>query len=59
MLCEDGGGEEFLHGLTVKGEIFPFAKNTAVLTFGSAEITDDAVSFGRRAIRPKGAVALC
>jgi secreted PhoX family phosphatase len=31
VLCEDGGGEEFLHGLTVDGEIFPFAKNTAVL----------------------------
>ena len=31
VLCEDGGGEEFLHGLTVAGEIFPFAKNTVVL----------------------------
>ena len=31
VLCEDGGGEEFLHGLTTNGEIFPFAKNTAVL----------------------------
>ena len=31
VLCEDGGGEEFLHGLTTGGEIFPFAKNTAVL----------------------------
>jgi secreted PhoX family phosphatase len=31
VLCEDGSGEEFLHGLTVDGEIFPFAKNTAVL----------------------------
>lgn len=31
VLCEDGGGEEFLHGLTVDGEIFPFAKNDAVL----------------------------
>jgi secreted PhoX family phosphatase len=31
VLCEDGGGEEFLHGLTVEGEIFPFAKNNAVL----------------------------
>lgn len=27
VLCEDGGGEEFLHGLTTDGEIFPFAKN--------------------------------
>jgi secreted PhoX family phosphatase len=31
VLCEDGGGEEFLHGLTVDGEIFQFAKNTVVL----------------------------
>jgi secreted PhoX family phosphatase len=31
VLCEDGNGEEFLHGLTTDGEIFPFAKNTAVL----------------------------
>jgi uncharacterized protein len=31
VLCEDGSGEEYLHGLTVDGEIFPFAKNTAVL----------------------------
>ena len=31
VLCEDGGGEEFLHGLTVDGEIFKFAKNSVVL----------------------------
>jgi len=31
VLCEDGSGEEFLHGLTVDGEIFPFARNTALL----------------------------
>ena len=31
VLCEDGGGEEFLHGLTVTGTIFPFAKNNVVL----------------------------
>ena len=31
VLCEDGNGEEFLHGLTVNGEIFPFAKNNVVL----------------------------
>jgi uncharacterized protein len=31
VLCEDGSGEEFLHGLTVDGEIFPFAKNTAIV----------------------------
>lgn len=27
VLCEDGNGEEFMHGLTVDGEIFPFAEN--------------------------------
>lgn len=31
VLCEDGSGEEFMHGLTVGGEIFPFAKNTVRL----------------------------
>jgi uncharacterized protein len=31
VLCEDGGGEEFVHGLTVDGEIFQFAKNSVVL----------------------------
>ena len=31
VLCEDGGGEEFVHGLTVDGEIFQFVKNNVVL----------------------------
>ena len=31
VLCEDGSGEEFMHGLTVDGEIFTFAKNNVVL----------------------------
>jgi len=31
VLCEDGSGEEFLHGLTVDGEIFKFAQNNVVL----------------------------
>jgi secreted PhoX family phosphatase len=31
VLCEDGSGEEFLHGLTVEGEIFQFAKNSVIL----------------------------
>jgi uncharacterized protein len=31
VLCEDGGGEEFMHGLTVDGEIFQFAKNNVRL----------------------------
>jgi secreted PhoX family phosphatase len=31
VLCEDGSGDEFLHGLTIDGQIFPFAKNSVVL----------------------------
>jgi secreted PhoX family phosphatase len=31
VLCEDGSGAEFLHGLTVDGEIFEFAQNNVVL----------------------------
>jgi secreted PhoX family phosphatase len=31
VLCEDGGGEEFMHGLTVDGEIFQFARNNVQL----------------------------
>lgn len=31
ILCEDGGGVEYLHGLTARGEIFRFAENQAVL----------------------------
>ena len=31
VLCEDGSGLEFLHGLSPSGEIFPFAQNNAVL----------------------------
>jgi secreted PhoX family phosphatase len=31
VLCEDGSGEEFLHGLTVDGELFKFCKNNVVL----------------------------
>jgi uncharacterized protein len=31
VLCEDGSGTEFLHGLTVDGEIFRFAQNNVVL----------------------------
>ena len=31
VLCEDGSGLEFLHGLSPAGEIFPFAQNNAVL----------------------------
>jgi uncharacterized protein len=31
VLCEDGSGDEYLHGLTVNGEIFQFAKNNVIL----------------------------
>jgi len=31
VLCEDGSGEEFVHGLTVDGEIFQFAKNNVII----------------------------
>jgi secreted PhoX family phosphatase len=31
VLCEDGSGAEFVHGLTVRGEIFQFARNNVVL----------------------------
>ena len=36
VLCEDGGGDEYLHGLTLDGEIFQFARNNADLTAGTA-----------------------
>ncbi|HLS47013.1 MAG TPA: alkaline phosphatase PhoX [Gemmatimonadales bacterium] len=28
VICEDGGGEQFIRGLTPDGRIFPFARNT-------------------------------
>jgi secreted PhoX family phosphatase len=31
VLCEDGSGEEFVHGLTTDGEIFQFARNNVVI----------------------------
>ena len=31
VLCEDGSGTEFLHGLTVDGEIFKFCQNNTAL----------------------------
>ena len=36
VLCEDGSGQEFVHGLTRDGVIFPFALNSADLTDGTA-----------------------
>lgn len=34
VLCEDGNGLEYLHGLTPAGEIFPFAENAVVIPAG-------------------------
>jgi secreted PhoX family phosphatase len=31
LLCEDGSGTEYVHGLTTAGTIFPFAQNNVVL----------------------------
>lgn len=31
VLCEDGSGVEYLHGLTLDGEIFRFAQNNVRL----------------------------
>jgi uncharacterized protein len=41
VLCEDGGGQEFMHGLTVDGEIFKFAQNNIVLNGERNRITGD------------------
>lgn len=37
VLCEDGSGEEFLHGLTTEGEIFQFAKGNVVIPEGGVQ----------------------
>ncbi|GGX33410.1 alkaline phosphatase PhoX [Streptomyces lomondensis] len=36
VLCEDGGGTEYVHGLTTEGEIFRFAANDVDLRGGTA-----------------------
>jgi secreted PhoX family phosphatase len=36
VLCEDGSGTEYVHGLTMDGEIFRFAANNADLRGGTA-----------------------
>lgn len=36
VLCEDGGGTEYVHGLTTGGEIFRFAANNVDLRTGTA-----------------------
>jgi secreted PhoX family phosphatase len=44
VLCEDGGDEEFLHGLTTEGEIFPFALNNVTLRGERNGLTGDFTS---------------
>jgi uncharacterized protein len=41
VLCEDGSDLEYLHGLTVDGEIFKFAQNNVVLNGERNGITGD------------------
>jgi uncharacterized protein len=41
VLCEDGDGDQFLHGLTVHGEIFQFARNNVVLNGERNDIAGD------------------
>ena len=41
VLCEDGSGIEYLHGLTVDGEIFRFAQNNVRLNGERNGITGD------------------
>jgi len=41
VLCEDGSGAEFLHGLTLNGEIFRFAQNNVVLNGERNAISGD------------------
>jgi secreted PhoX family phosphatase len=43
VLCEDGSGVQFMHGLTTDGEIFPFAQNNVIIPDGVP---------GKPAIRP-------
>lgn len=31
VLCEDGDGTDFIHGLTADGQVFPFARNNVIL----------------------------
>lgn len=41
VLCEDGGGDEFLHGLTLDGQIFTFAQNNVKLRGERNGLTGD------------------
>ena len=41
LLCEDGVGPQFVHGLTVDGQVFQFARNNVVLAGERNEIEGD------------------
>jgi secreted PhoX family phosphatase len=41
VLCEDGGGISLVHGLTVDGRIFRFARNNAVIEPGTGRRAGD------------------
>ncbi len=41
VLCEDGNGTTHMHGLTLDGRIFRFARNTAVIEPGQARRAGD------------------
>ena len=41
VLCEDGSNQEFMHGLTVNGEIFKFAQNNVFLNGERNNIVGD------------------
>ena len=41
LLCEDGDGPQFVHGLTVDGQVFQFARNNVVLAGERNEIEGD------------------
>ena len=41
VLCEDGGGIAFVHGLTVDGRIFRFARNNALIEPGAGRRAGD------------------
>lgn len=43
VLCEDGSGKEYLHGLSPEGEIFRFAENNVVLS-GTKGLSGDFTS---------------
>ncbi|WP_455361142.1 alkaline phosphatase PhoX [Streptomyces sp. SYSU K21746] len=36
MVCEDGGGEQYVYGLTQQGEVYPVARNAQAVTSAAA-----------------------